>query len=739
MNARRTDDPLRPEAGALDRLLDGRLHNPHGILGSHAHPAEPGSSVVRAWHPDATAAELLREGAAPLPLPRIHPAGLFAAAVPAPPGSFAYRLRFTFADGATVERDDPYRFLPAIGDLDLHLLGEGTHQRLHEVLGAQLTVHGDVPGVRFAVWAPNARRVSVVGPFNAWDGRVFPMRALGGTGTWELFVPGLPEWTIYKFEVLGADGAVRLKTDPLAFAAELRPKTAGLVFDHGRYAWGDGDWMASRVARDPRREPFAVYEVHLGSWMRREGARGEWLTYREVAPLLAEHVRRLGFTHVEFLPLAEHPFDGSWGYQVTCFFAPTSRFGTPDDFKFLVDTLHQAGIGVILDWVPGHFPRDDFSLRRFDGTALYEHEDPRLGEHPDWGTMIFNFGRTEVANFLLANALFWLERFHVDALRVDAVASMLYLDYSRGEGQWLPNRYGGRENLEAIAFLRKLNELVYGRFPGCLTIAEESTAWPGVSHPTWLGGLGFGFKWNMGWMHDTLRYFSKEPVHRHWHHGDLTFPMLYHHTENFLLPLSHDEVVHGKGSLLRKMPGDRWQQFANLRLLLAYFWTHPGKKLLFMGTELAPDAEWDHDRGLEWHLADDPPRAGVARLLADLGALYRSHPALWELDHDPAGFRWIDCQDAANSVVSFARTGGGESLVVVLNATPVPRGGYRVGLPGPGPWREALNTDAEIYGGGNIGNGGGIVVEPREHHGLAQSAALMLPPLAAIVLEPAKP
>jgi len=729
-------DPLRPADRDLDRFLAGRHPDPHRLLGAHALGGPETGSVVRAFHPDAVAAELLREGEGPLPMARLHPAGLFGAAVAAPAGSFPYRLRFRFPDGETIERDDPYRFLPTVGDLDLHLMGEGTHQRLYDVLGAQLRTVDGVAGVSFAVWAPNARRVSVVGPFNAWDGRIFPMRVLGSSGVWELFVPGLGTWDLYKFEVSGADGALRLKTDPFAFAAELRPKTAALVFDHGAYAWGDAAWVEARAGRDPRREPLAIYEVHLGSWMRREGVLGEWLTYREVAPRLAEHVRRLGFTHVEFLPLAEHPFDGSWGYQVTSFFAPTSRFGTPDDFKFLVDTLHQAGIGVILDWVPGHFPRDDFSLRRFDGTALYEHADPRLGEHPDWGTMIFNFGRTEVANFLVANALYWLERFHVDALRVDAVASMLYLDYSRGEGQWLPNRYGGRENLEAVAFLRRTNELVYGRFPGCFTVAEESTAWPAVSHPAWLGGLGFGFKWNMGWMHDTLRYFSKDPVHRKWHHGDLTFPMLYHHTENFVLPLSHDEVVHGKGSLLRKMPGDRWQQFANLRLLLAYFWTHPGKKLLFMGTELAPDSEWDHDRGLEWHLAEDPPRAGFGRLCEDLGRLYRERPALWELDHDTAGFRWIDCQDAANGVVTYARFGGGGTLVVVLNTTPVPRQGYRVGLPAPGPWHEALNTDAGLYGGSNLGNGAGILVEPVAAHGHPQSAALVLPPLAALVLEP---
>ena len=685
MGARAAADPLAPAERELRRLLAGRHHDPHRVLGVHPRRG-PGAWIVRGFHPGADAAEVIPDGAAPVPMRRLHEAGLFAARLEGGETPPAYRLRFRFPGGGEVEGDDPYRFLPTVGELDLHLIGEGSHRRLWEVLGAHPRVVDGIDGVAFAVWAPNARRVSVVGDFNAWDGRVHPMRALGGSGVWELFVPGLGEWAIYRYEIAAPDGALRLKTDPLAFAAELRPKTAGLVFEHGRYAWGDAAWLAARAGAAPRAAPLAIYEVHLGSWMRSQGETGEWLTYREVAPRLAEHVRRLGFTHVELLPVAEHPFDASWGYQVTGFFAPTSRFGTPDDFKFLVDTLHQAGIGVILDWVPAHFPRDDHSLRRFDGTALYEHEDPRLGEHPDWGTLIFNFGRNEVANFLLANALFWLELFHVDGLRVDAVASMLYLDYSREAGEWIPNRYGGRENLEAVAFLRRLNEQVYALHPGCFTVAEESTSWPAVSQPTWLGGLGFGFKWNMGWMHDTLHYFHRDPVHRAHHHNELTFSMLYAYTENFVLPLSHDEVVHGKGSLLGKMPGDRWRQFANLRLLMAYFWTHPGKKLLFMGSELAPDREWDHDRGLEWHLAADPPRAGFLRLLEDLGRLYRGTPALWELDHDPGGFAWIDCQDAAQSVVSFVRRDrSGGHLVVVLNLTPVPRRVYRVGLPVRGP------------------------------------------------------
>ncbi len=736
MPARLPSNPLAPPERELRRLLAGRHHDPHRILGVHRAP-EPGGWIVRGFHPTALAAEAVVSGAEPVPMRRLHVAGLFAAALPGGDAAPPYRLRFHLAEGDTVERDDPYRFLPTIGELDLHLIGEGSHRRLWEALGARLLVVDDVAGVAFAVWAPNARRVSVVGEFNDWDGRAHPMRSIGGSGVWELFIPGLAEWTIYRYEIATTEGALRLKTDPLAFASELRPKCAGLVFDHSRYRWGDGEWLAGRAAGAPRGGPLAVYEVHLGSWMRTAGEDGEWLSYREIAPRLVEHVLRLGFTHVELLPVAEHPFDASWGYQVTCFYAPTSRFGTPDDFKFLVDTLHQAGIGVILDWVPGHFPRDDHSLRRFDGTALYEHEDPRLGEHPDWGTLIFNFGRNEVANFLLANALFWLEVFHVDALRVDAVASMLYLDYSRRDGEWLPNRYGGRENLDAIAFLRRLNELVYGLHQGCFTVAEESTAWPAVSQPTWLGGLGFGFKWNMGWMHDALQYFARDPIHRTHHHNELTFSMLYAYTENFVLPLSHDEVVHGKGSLLGKMPGDRWQKFANLRLLLAFFWTHPGKKLLFMGTELAPDREWDHDRGLEWHLAADPPRAGFLRLMEDLGRLYRGAAPLWELDHVPEGFSWIDCQDAAQGVVSFVRRDcGGHHLVVIMNLTPVPRLGYRIGLPSGSRYREVVNTDAAFYGGSNLGNAGEVAPEPVPMHGHEHSAAFILPPLAAVILEP---
>jgi 1,4-alpha-glucan branching enzyme len=562
------------------------------------------------------------------------------------------------------------------------------------------------------------------------------MRVLGASGVWEIFLPGVKERVLYKYEIRSSDGSLRVKSDPYSFAMELRPRTASIVWNIESYRWGDEEWMRSRGSRNLRQEPMAIYEVHLGSWKRLSEEGNRWLTYREMAPLIVEHAKKLNFTHLELLPVAEHPFDASWGYQVTGYYAPTSRYGTPDDFKFLVDTCHQNGIGVILDWVPAHFPKDDYSLRRFDGSALYEHQDPRKGEHRDWDTLIFNYGRNEVRNFLLANALFWLDKYHIDGLRVDAVASILYLDYSRPEGEWIPNIYGGRENLEAIDFIRRLNEFVYGLYPGCFTVAEESTDWGGVTLPVYLGGLGFGFKWNMGWMHDTLLYFGKDPIHRSFHHNTLTFSLLYEYTENFILPLSHDEVVHGKGSLLSKMPGDRWQKFANLRLLLAYMYTHPGKKLLFMGTELAPDDEWSHDRGLDWNLQTDPIRQGFQRFFGDLSYLYRENRALWEWDHLPQGFSWIDCQDSQSSVVSYVRQGKGRHLVCILNLTPVPRHNYRIGVPRAKVYREAMNSDSEFYGGSNVGNHGVVKVESIPFHAYAQSVSLTLPPLACLILEP---
>jgi 1,4-alpha-glucan branching enzyme len=627
---------------------------------------------------------------------------------------------------------------PFFGELDLYLSGEGKHYRLWEKMGAHpITVDG-VAGVVFAVWAPNAQGVSVVGKFNDWDGRRHAMHCLGSSGIWYAFVPGLVPGTLYKYEIRTREGHLRLKSDPYAFAAEVRPASASIVWDIDKYTWNDAAWMESRRDKDLRHEPMSTYEVHLASWMRAPEDNDRWLTYRELAPRLVDHLKRYNFTHVELLPVAEHLLDQSWGYQVTGYFAPTSRHGNPDDFKYLVDLLHQNGIGVIIDWVPAHFPKDDTGLRWFDGTELYEHADPRLGEHRDWGTLIFNYGRHEVRNFLLANALFWLDVYHVDGLRVDAVASMLYLDYSREAGDWLPNRYGGRENIEAIDFVRKMNELVYGEYPGAFTIAEESTDWGGVTMPTYLGGLGFGFKWDMGWMHDTLLYFSKDPVHRRHHQNDLTFAMLYAYSENFIMPLSHDEVVHGKRSLIGKMPGDDWQRFANLRALYGYMFTRPGKKLLFMGAEFAQSWEWRSDNSLDWHLTQYAPHKGIELLLEDLGRLYRSREALWAWDTEPHGFQWIDCSDHASSVLSYIRRGPNSFLVTAMNLTPVPRTGYRIGVPEAGYYREVLNTDSEVYGGSNLGNGGGRAAEGVPMHGQPWSISLTLPPLAVVVFEVAR-
>jgi len=723
----------------IEALVRGEHHDPHQILGPHPQGHGPqGEVIIRAFHPDAVEVSVII-GDERVKMERLHEGGIFAGRVVHLSWPFPYRLRFHFPNGDDWETEDPYRFLPTLGELDLHLFNEGTHLRLYEILGAHRKTVEGVAGVAFAVWAPNARRVSLLAEFNRWDGRLSPMRVLGNSGIWELFVPGLEEGILYKFEIKTRDGHLRIKTDPMAFSMERPPAVCARVWDLGRYRWRDQEWMAQRPFRDHRRSPMAIYECHLGSFRRVPEERNRPLTYREIVPYLIEEMKRFGFTHLELLPVAEHPFDGSWGYQVTGYYAPTSRYGTPDDFRYLVDACHQAGIGVILDWVPAHFPKDDYALRWFDGTALYEHADPKKGEHQDWGTLIFNYGRNEVKNFLLANALFWLDQYHIDGLRVDAVASMLYLDYSRKEGEWIPNIYGGRENLEAIAFLKGLNEKVYGLFPGCFTIAEESTDWGGVTSPVYLGGLGFGFKWNMGWMHDTLAYFSKDPVHRSYHHNDLTFSMLYAYSENFILPFSHDEVVHGKGSLLSKMPGDPWQKFANLRTLLAYQYTHPGKKLLFMGSELAMEREWDHDHSLDWHLAEDPMRQAFMRFLADLGKLYREEPALWEKDHHSEGFRWIDCSDWRQSVVSYLRRSEKSWLVVVLNLTPVPRFGYRIGVPDAPYYREVLNSDSRWYGGSDLGNLGGISVEKVPFHGYSQSLNLTLPPLSCLVLAPVLP
>jgi 1,4-alpha-glucan branching enzyme len=665
--------------------------------------------------------------------------GLFAGVVKGVTPPFAYRLRFHFADGATWEHDDAYRFWPTLGDVDLHLFNEGTHHRLWDKLGAHLTTHDGVRGVSFAVWAPNARRVSVVGDFCGWDGRLYPMRLLGSSGVFEIFIPDLAENALYKFEIVTREGVPRIKADPFARKMQQAPETSSIVVEPCNYAWGDDAWMRDRPKRDLPREPMLVYEVHLGSWARKPEEGNRSLSYREIAPRLVEHVKALGFTHIELLPVAEHPFAGSWGYQVVGYYAPTSRFGSPDDFRFLVDSCHQAGIGVIVDWVPAHFPKDDYALRRFDGTALFEHEDPRLGEHPDWGTLIFNYGRNEVRNFLTANALYWLGEFHVDGLRVDAVASMLYLDYSREPGQWLRNRHGGRENLEAIDFLRQVNDLVRSVQPGCFTVAEESTAWPGVTKPASEGGLGFTFKWNMGWMHDTLAYFATDPIYRRFHQDQLTFAMMYEYSEQFIMPLSHDEMVHLKKPLLLKMPGDEWQKFANLRTLIAYQYARPGKSLLFMGTELAEPREWNHDVSLDWHLATEGLHGAFLYYMQQLGQLYRSESPLWRLDHDPSGFAWIDVADRDNSVMSFVRRDGTDHVVVVMNLTPVPRENYQIGAPSAGTYVTLINTDDTRFGGSGHGTLGKVETAASPFHGYMQSLALTLPPLGVLLMAPERP
>ncbi|WP_431912238.1 1,4-alpha-glucan branching protein GlgB [Micromonospora carbonacea] len=697
----------------MDELIAGTAHDPHAVLG--AHPAD-GRTTIRTLRRGARRVSAV-VGGQRYPMTRVHDAGVFEVVLPGT--VLDYRLD---VDGAL--RDDPYRHLPSLGELDLHLIGEGRHERLWEALGARVLD----AGVAFAVWAPNARGVRVVGDFTGWnpdDG--WPMRSLGSSGVWEILVPDVPAGAKYKYRVLGADGRWRDKADPLAAYAEVPPATASVVH-RSAYEWTDADWLARRARRQPHQEPMSVYEVHLGSW--RPG-----LGYRELAEQLTAYVTDLGFTHVEFLPVMEHPFGGSWGYQVTGYYAPTSRFGDPDDFRHLVDTLHNAGVGVILDWVPAHFPKDEWALARFDGTPLYEHPDPRRGEHPDWGTYVFDFGRREVRNFLVANALYWCDEFHVDGLRVDAVASMLYLDYSRPEGQWAPNVHGGRENLEAIAFMQEVNATVYKHHAGVVMIAEESTAWPGVTRSTADGGLGFGFKWNMGWMHDTLLYTSKDPVYRQHHHHQLTFSLAYAWSENYVLPISHDEVVHGKGSLVAKMPGDTWQRLANTRALLAYMWAHPGKQLLFMGCELGDDREWSEERGLDWYLLHDPARAGVQRLVGDLNRVYRDTPALWAQDTTPAGFRWIAGDDVAHNTVSFVRIApDGATLVCVANFSALPLEDYRVGLPAAGTWTEVLNTDAHHYGGSGVGNLGEVHAQGVPWHGLPASVALRVPPLGVLWL-----
>nr|WP_254625124.1 1,4-alpha-glucan branching protein GlgB [Myxococcus sp. CA051A] len=666
--------------------------------------------------------------------------GVFEARVNGRDKTFGYLLEVEYPGKRVFTLRDSYSFLPTLGEMDLYYAGEGRHERLWERMGAHLIHHNGTRGVSFAVWAPTAAGVSVVGDFNSWDGRLHSMRRMGASGIWELFVPEVGEGARYKFEIRPGQGGPRvLKSDPFAFRAEVPPATASVVHDLGRYGWGDGSWLESRTQKsDVAHQPWSVYEVHLGSWRRVVEDGDRPMTYRELAPALAEYVKHMGFTHVELLPVSEHPYGGSWGYQVSGYYAPTARFGHPDDFRFMVDHLHQEGIGVIVDWVPGHFPRDAHALGEFDGTALYEHADPRKGAQPDWGTLVFNFGRNEVRNFLIANALFWIEEYHIDGLRVDAVASMLYLDYSRKQGEWIPNRWGGRENEEAIQFLRELNDTVRRKHPGVVVIAEESTAWPKVSSPVSEGGLGFHFKWNMGWMHDTLSYFSKDPIYRQYHHNQLTFGLLYAFSEHFMLPLSHDEVVHGKGSLYGRMPGDPWQKRANLRSLFAWMWAHPGKKLLFMGGEFGQPAEWNHDKSLDWHLTQDPGHQGIQRLVARLNRIYKELPALYDADSEPVGFQWLQPDSASSNVLAFVRRSRqpGRHVVCVANLSPTVREKYRVGFPLQANYVEVLNSDAGEYGGSNTGNMGQLHTEATGWDGQPASALLTLPPLSVLWFTP---
>jgi 1,4-alpha-glucan branching enzyme len=711
--------------GELDQIVRGEHGDPHAVLGPHPHE---GGVTVRVYKPLASSVVIrYRTGRSGDPseaeLAHEHE-GIWVGVLPVSEVP-DYRVATRY-DGDPVVLDDPYRFLPTLGEVDLHLINEGRHEQLWDVLGSRVRHYdGGIVGTSFAVWAPSARGIRLKADFNSWDGREHPMRQLGRSGVWELFVPDVGSGTAYKYVILGADGAWREKADPMAGWAERPPATSSVVFESS-YEWGDHEWMAARAGKHPVGEPMSTYELHLASWRRGK-------SWQELADELPGYLSDLGFTHVELMPVMQHPFGGSWGYHVTSYFAPDARFGDPDGFRLLVDRLHRAGIGVILDWVPGHFATDEWALARFDGTPLYEDPNPQRGWHKEWGSHIFNFGRHEVRNFLYANALYWLEEFHADGLRVDGVASMLYLDYSREAGEWTPNRHGGRENLEAVQFLQEMNATVYKRTPGVVTIAEESTSWPGVTRPTSDGGLGFGFKWNMGWMHDSLDYVQHDPVHRAYHHGEMTFSLVYAWSENFVLPISHDEVVHGKGSLLRKMPGDRWRQLANLRAYLGYMWAHPGKQLLFMGAELGQESEWAEARELDWWLLDHPEHRGVHSLVRDLNHAYTSSPAVWAQDSNPAGFQWIDANDAGRNVFSFIRRGGdAPEVVCVSNFSAVPHEGYRLGLPVAGTWDEVLNTDAEVYTGSGVGNLGAIEAVPGDHLGQPAYADVVVPPLATV-------
>lgn len=726
---------------SMGALVEGIHANPFELLGPH--PVEQDGRqalAVRAFLPDTQQVWVLDTAhQTARPMRRIHPAGVYEAICPVPKNrQNHYLFRVSDNEGKMSTMHDPYSFAPLMTDFDLYLFGQGRHERIYEKLGAQPRIVDGVSGTNFAVWGPNAKSISVVGDFNGWDARRHPMRKHIPSGVWELFVPALATGEKYKYRVRTWDTRSVDKADPYGFAAELPPHTASIVSDLTHFQWSDEQWLQRRREQDVLSRPISVYEVHLGSWRRGNGRTHGWLNYRELARELVAYCTEMGYTHLELLPVSEHPFTGSWGYQTTGYFAVTSRYGTPEDFMYFVDYCHRHDIGVILDWVPAHFPRDEHGLRRFDGTALFEHADPRQGEHPDWGTMIFNYGRNEVRNFLVSNALFWFDKYHIDGLRVDAVASMLYLDYSREEGQWIPNEHGGRENLAAIAMLREFNETAHGNYPGVLTIAEESTAWGGVSHPTYTGGLGFSIKWNMGWMNDTLSYMRHDPIHRRFHHDELTFSLIYAFTENFALPLSHDEVVHGKSSLLGQMPGDLWQKFANLRLLYSYMWTHPGKKLLFMGSEFGQWNEWNYESELQWDLLQWDSHRGIQKLLADLNAMYRREPALYQQEFDGNGFEWIDCHSRDDSVLVHMRKARDTSdfLIVACNFTPIVRSDYRIGVPSQGWYQEIFNSDSEYYDGTNQGNFPGVMSDPIEHHGRPCSISVTLPPLGVAVFKP---
>jgi 1,4-alpha-glucan branching enzyme len=714
----------------LRALVSLRHQDPHQILGPH--PSDDGI-VVRAFFPDAEKVEVVSGTKRPQAMVKLSEAGLFELFLPGTSKLPSYRLIVQSRSGEVKTIRDPYSFPPNVGELDLHLFGEGKHEEIYQKLGAHVTKVNRVSGVAFAVWAPQAHGVSVVGDFNSWDGRLHQMRMLGGSGVWELFIPGLSAGALYKFEIRTRKGLPFLKGDPYSQYTEVPPNTSSVVYE-SKYKFSDAKWVKSRGTSQHFRQSLSIYEVHFGSWRRKIEENNRPFSYREMAEVLADYVEEMGFTHVEFLPLKEHPYGPSWGYQVSYYYAPSARYGTPDDLRYLVDYLHQRGIGVIMDWVPAHFPKDAFALARFDGSALYEHLDPRQGEHPDWGTYIFNYGRNEVRNFLIANALFWFKEFHIDGLRVDAVASMLYLDYSRKEGEWLPNKFGGRENLEALAFLKELNEITHRVCPGTMMIAEESTSWPAVSHPVYAGGLGFDLKWNMGWMHDTLKYFQTDPLFRAGNHNALTFGFIYAWSENFILPFSHDEVVHMKGSLLNKMPGTTAQKFANLRALYGYMWAHPGKKLLFMGSEFGQWKEWNETESLDWHLLDDPLHKGVQTLIQDLNRVYGADASLWEADSEPAGFEWIDVDNAMENIVAFIRRSPktGSEIVCIANFSAVPRQDYRVGLPRGGYYKTIINTDAEVYCGGGSVRVDGLHAEEVSSHGREFSALVDLPPLSTL-------